>query len=1783
MRRKNLLTILLAVLCCSCCVFAACQKKVSFSFETNGGNSVAAIEAVKGKETSLPVPTRDGFEFEGWYLKADFSGSPVTSYKADGDVTFYAKWQQYATIKLDANGGSVSQTEIRGKVGEKVLDLVKSIVPTKTAGADDAAVRFSAWYNGSSALAGSTVLSSAGITLKAVYEYEYTLKVLVAASDGSGYVEDTEKSTTAYAPEGKLTAPSFTGLKLVSGGNATVTTKKATNVFELKYDREKFSVTFMPNYPGDEDGDSVSETVTYGEEAENGDHGFYYPGYLLAGWSTRKGGKIEYKTDLISGNVYNLADGGASRNNTDPIVPESDLTLYAVWTKGYVDMFGGSDVVFAFDGEGSQKTIYLYRGGKYFSGEYNVETNGFRFRNNAGGFSGFFITDDFFAYSDSSRVHTYKEYTTTFGTTVEFGINENTTISVDVSGRVTYTEKTESGETKTESKGVYVLNDGTYAITFDEGDLKGQTIHVILASTRGGDYVFQRRNDDEYGKTLDMFVLSGNILKLRTDGVGTLSFSGYNTVTMSLGTQSQGFYYNYNGEYVDLYSASMFGYTKSYSFKLIDSNGTSGYMIYNSSVDATYYDGVKSLTLDGVYGATYFDGNQTYNGVYATFSASITGGTPVRFFYADGSYELFLLKSEKTDNGTVNSFEPIFKGDAAGKYTFSEHYFVIGQTLVRTRVIVLNKNEAGEMIVYAMNKSKEYVVVASGKYEELSNGNYRFYDIAAVEASDLYEAEGLDIDNDFSDIESVEFALGTVSSNTYVYWVAETTKSGSTATDATIYRDRDADNASDELVIYGNTETTDDDGNKVVTLGFFATFTTKNSSGEKITVEGYIKDAGTFIYFVYNTNYALCFELDHETKTYLRYQSVPYSAYAVAENGTIDGTEFIRFDGKGNAEYVTVDSENKETVKPGDMNKTGETVAGGDVYTFNFTDGSEAFELIVFRVGSNYVFARKIEFSGKYENADGSTLELDGYVRATYTAANGSSALENVYYFKTDAEEGNVIMLLFGNSNGTYVFYFRLYEDRTFRMLGTEYGSFYLLDNQGMTGIRIELDGMGSAEDYLTVPHAKIIDYKRDANGNPVRNETTKQYEEIVVDGAAFYKIEKDADGRTFLYAVYKDLTGKVVSIKGTLTTATVNGSSVPVFLLIHEEVEETYVNEADWSVLIVNGYGVAAKIDGKTGVALTGNYQIITPSVDGEDGLLYFSATSGQQLYKYNGEKKTASYTTYKEQGYFSSDLSALFFNAYGFATYAKGNSSTGYYYDQDADGNVTLYHQDWTDPDHNEYGFVAELFGQHSETSVEFKDTVYYYAAGSTTVTFTKAEGKERLYPVPYDDFSNIYFGTISFAPTGKDTFSSTAKVVMLDEDGKEKDSVLSATVAREVIDAETNEKRTYILVSFNNGSAYEFDIKFSYAGANATNTYEITSMKWTIGGSAYNYNYQMTDLYMKWMQGQDVAALMEDAAKLNYGSMRFTRTFNSDGSILREFVTASFTQYTPLKDVIGGENKFWKLDGQTADWRYVDNGENREATWEAEADGFVSDKGLKVYLTAEDGTRYSATYSFRPMSYYQGSTFFLFNSISVVSEHTATDEATGKTYKARAERTIFTEIPSVKLGSLYSATLFEENADGEYVEIERTCFEAAKDENETALDSSAWYVSRKTTEATKEAKAKVTGSRIFLIAFGGGNVGTDGEYGAYETFTITAYDVKVAYEKLDNAEIESFVEYYETENGDKVVLAYSQSTTTVGFVKSSAYDKATDTCRTEDYKENVRNVKFNDDGTVSVSTGL
>ena len=48
------------------------------------------------EEVTLPVPTRDGYEFIGWYLTEDFNGEIVTKIneKTAKDITLYAKWEK---------------------------------------------------------------------------------------------------------------------------------------------------------------------------------------------------------------------------------------------------------------------------------------------------------------------------------------------------------------------------------------------------------------------------------------------------------------------------------------------------------------------------------------------------------------------------------------------------------------------------------------------------------------------------------------------------------------------------------------------------------------------------------------------------------------------------------------------------------------------------------------------------------------------------------------------------------------------------------------------------------------------------------------------------------------------------------------------------------------------------------------------------------------------------------------------------------------------------------------------------------------------------------------------------------------------------------------------------------------------------------------------------------------------------------------------------------------------------------------------------------------------------------------------------------------------------------------------------------------------------------------------------------------------------------------------------------------------------------------------------------
>ncbi|WP_455054803.1 InlB B-repeat-containing protein [Merdimonas faecis] len=86
------------------------SQSTTITLQPNGG-TLPEHSLVEG--AALPIPSRIGYTFAGWYGNPEFSGDPVTDVPTGSTVnlTFYAAWTPNTyTVTFDANGGSVSQT-----------------------------------------------------------------------------------------------------------------------------------------------------------------------------------------------------------------------------------------------------------------------------------------------------------------------------------------------------------------------------------------------------------------------------------------------------------------------------------------------------------------------------------------------------------------------------------------------------------------------------------------------------------------------------------------------------------------------------------------------------------------------------------------------------------------------------------------------------------------------------------------------------------------------------------------------------------------------------------------------------------------------------------------------------------------------------------------------------------------------------------------------------------------------------------------------------------------------------------------------------------------------------------------------------------------------------------------------------------------------------------------------------------------------------------------------------------------------------------------------------------------------------------------------------------------------------------------------------------------------------------------------------------------------------------------------------------------------------------------
>ena len=1447
-------------------VFAACGDKTTkydLSFVTNGGDAIASVSVEEGADYTLPTPTREGYEFDGWYLNAEFTGEKVTSITVTQDSSVYAKWIRIGTVTLNTDGGTLSTATVTVKAGDSIYEAVKDLVPQK------AGLTFGAWFDGNTEITESSVMGDSDITLTARYKVEYTVEVYLQNVEQTDYVKSAEDTFTGSDYVGAEYQPNVTmpGFTEVNNDNAhtsgTLSEDASANVFSHYFDRNVITLTFNPNYPnGQEGGTVVLENVVYGAPIDV-PADFEMTGYCLVGWSTTQDGEAVYTSNYIFDHLYNKQEGETAPGSAADFVESA--TLYGVWERGYADMFGGGDYLYIVGND-----IYINRSGIFFRGEYNADNATFIFigEDNRTRVTGKINDDRTFVYADSSRANTSA---TLF--VAGQGLDNSTNIYFDEYNGLTYRVSQEDGPALI-SDGYYTIEDNLYTVIFDEGDFAGQMFTFMLGtvSTNSGTVpAFQIRNEEEINMGLlnralidDGTVSEEGSLITFNDSYYSITLDGLGIATYRVDTETTNYYYTYDPEtmLLTLRTASM---QLAGVMKVSTYNGRYIYMPYDENSDLDITVGNTKLTLDGAYIATYNDGTTTINGyfvmeesVFGSLATVYSGDTVYKFIITSSTME---VPSEEEDGGTTTVTTYSFERKPAG---YNEYYYSAADAIYRLPLIIMDDTAAGRASMYGWTTNSEYVKLSTGRYV-LNQNQYTYTADQFFAPDNLVIEENRDEDGNVSyiyyqvnqetgertvwmrplldiiNVQTAVFSLDTVNTNYNVsYWYSYTPEDG----DMEICTERyTTPESQDTLTLIGGFAQYVSDGN--VVIGAFSP--QKNY---------YILASGDSRYY---------FELDSENRLFTALDYAPVSATKILATGNADSDIKIELDGKGGAVYsvttVGEDGEKNTVTYTGTVSESGSNTAF-DTPIMRFRESRAdglTFDFILVANGSAMYFSVMDEqYMGTF-TADGTTLVLDGFFfRASYTDAQGNEET-GIYYI---IEDGGVCLY-----TDTGYKYFDLKDDNTFTKRGDEYGSYLVLNNQTNGGMAVTFDGYGKLEIRVTAMNDE------------------GEYETNVIASDVEYVM--DGDTCTFTYNTqYGEVT-----LTGRMGTYIVNSTAYKAFYVFNEETQTTLVDTSDWSVLALDGYGNAVKY-AQNGATETGSYMLIT------DDMLYYvnNASTDASIYMYDLDNGTVTPAKFTAFGYYTSDLESLLFTRYGFAIF---NGTTRYYYNV-VDGVCYLYHQEFDEQglipqETNKYGFIEEVFGEFTDVK-EWEDKVYYRDEG-VALSFTRDPKTADNYKIPLNNGTEVEYmpiGNITFTPSGSDEFTVIGQVQL-------GDSYYSAYICREVTE---DGVEMYIRIPLTVGY-YRLDITVSYSGGGKVNNYEITSMRRII--SLPSYNYLSVYYYIAMFYGQEFANTIPNT----YGNIQLIYNYDVEGQQTDSYMTGTFGEDSGFYDINGNIMSFDKAE--------------------------------------------------------------------------------------------------------------------------------------------------------------------------------------------------------------------------------------------------------------------------------
>lgn len=301
------------------------------TYELNGGkNNPGNISVVQEKQKfKLLNPSRDGYNFKGWYKDSKLKKKITTITGKKGvDYTVYTKWEKakYKIKYMNLQGGTVDKKNPKSYY---ITDDTKNLYPATRKG-----YRFAGWFTDEEFLHPIDKIESGShgdLYLFAGWRpNEYTVKYDGNSAD-RGYTADTVHGYKAY---GSLAECGY----IKDGYHFTKWNKKAKGLgtsYSAGYSKNDFSnkegdiitlyARWEPNkytvkYDGNgaTSGSTKSSTFTYDKKSKLANNGFKRYGYTFTGW-LYDDGLANHFYQAGESRVFNLTTGTGT------------VTFKAVW------------------------------------------------------------------------------------------------------------------------------------------------------------------------------------------------------------------------------------------------------------------------------------------------------------------------------------------------------------------------------------------------------------------------------------------------------------------------------------------------------------------------------------------------------------------------------------------------------------------------------------------------------------------------------------------------------------------------------------------------------------------------------------------------------------------------------------------------------------------------------------------------------------------------------------------------------------------------------------------------------------------------------------------------------------------------------------------------------------------------------------------------------------------------------------------------------------------------------------------------------------------------------------------------------------------------------------------------------------------------------------------------------------------------------------------------------------------------------------------------------------